>query len=185
MGRLRFIDSQARPPAGLDVPRRTVDELQRLVPPFERTFQASMAPWRLDGHPRTARRYTTYQHSPLPTPADRRLCILVDLNTYSLQVGHERLCGMGQSKAHQWLDVWLALLQTTRRRLGDAPSRSLAALAHRLGGAEAEAPALVGPTPEPPTPAGLPAPTPVAPWWSCWHRTAPRAPPRPASADAL
>jgi hypothetical protein len=33
-----------------------------------------MADWRLDGRPRTARRYTTYTNCPLPTPEDRRLC---------------------------------------------------------------------------------------------------------------
>jgi hypothetical protein len=47
--------------------------------------------------------------------------------------------------------------------LGDAPSRSLAELARRLGVAEAEATALVVPTTEPPTPAELSAPTPVFP----------------------
>jgi hypothetical protein len=38
-----------------------------------------MADWRLDGRPRTARRYTTYTNCPLPTPEDRLLFILVYL----------------------------------------------------------------------------------------------------------
>jgi hypothetical protein len=54
-----------------------VDEFPRLVPPFEAAFQAQMASWRLDGQLRTARRYTTYKHCPLPTPEDRRFFILV------------------------------------------------------------------------------------------------------------
>jgi hypothetical protein len=45
-----------------------------------------MAAWWLDGQPRTARRYTTYQNCPLPTPEDRLLFILVYLKTYPLQV---------------------------------------------------------------------------------------------------
>ena len=141
----------------------TLDEFRRLVPVFEGIFQAHMARWRLDGQPRTARRYTTYKNSPLPTPEDRLLFILVYLKTYPLQVVHGRLFGMGQSKAHQWIHVLLAVLQTTLRMLGDAPSRSLAELAHRLGVAEAEATALVVPTTEPPTLADLPDPTPASP----------------------
>ena len=50
----------------LDLTSLTVDELWPLVPPFEAAFQAHMADWRLDGKPRTARRYTTDQNCPLP-----------------------------------------------------------------------------------------------------------------------
>jgi Helix-turn-helix of DDE superfamily endonuclease len=163
MGSLRFTDIQARPTEVLDLTSLTLDEFQRLVPPFERTFQAHMARWRLEGHPRPARRYTTDQNSPRPTPEDRLLYILVYLQTYPLQVVHGRLCGMGQSQAHRWMYVLLAVLQTTRRRLGDTPSRSLAELAHRLGVVEAAATALVVPMTEPPPPADLPAPTPTSP----------------------
>jgi hypothetical protein len=61
-----------------------------------------------------------------------------------------RLFGMGQSKAHQWIHVLLVVLRATLRTLGDAPTRSLTALAQRLGVAEAEAAALVTPTEESP-----------------------------------
>lgn len=47
----------------------------------------------------------------------------------------------------------LAVLLATLRTLGDAPDRSLAELAMRIGMAEADAAALVGPTAEPPPPA--------------------------------
>ena len=167
MGTVRFADLQSRPTEVLDLTSLTVDEFQQLVPPFKAAFQAHMAHWRLDGRPRTARRYTTYHNCPLPTPEDRLLFILVYLQTYPLQVVHGRVFGMGQSKAHQWIHVLLAVLQVTLRTLGDAPSRSLAELATRMGMAEAEAAALVGPTEEPPVPAGppggRPAPAPISP----------------------
>ena len=73
MGTLRFADLQTRPTEVLDLTSLTVDEFQQLVPPFEAAFQAHMADWRLDGQPRTARRYTTYKNCPLPTPEDRLL----------------------------------------------------------------------------------------------------------------
>jgi Helix-turn-helix of DDE superfamily endonuclease len=163
MGSLRFADLQTRPTEVLDLTSLTVDEFLQLVPPFEAAFQAHMARWHLDGQPRTARRYPTSMNCPLPMPEDRLLCILVYLKTYPLQVVQGRLFGMGQSKAHQWIYVLLAVLQATLRALGDAPTRSLAELAKRLGLTEAEAAAVVVPTPEPPTPAEPLAPAPASP----------------------
>jgi hypothetical protein len=145
MGSLRFTEIQTRPTEVLDLTSLTVDEFQRLVPPFEAAFEAHMAAWRLDGRPRTARRYTTYTNCPLPTPEDRLLFILVYLKTYPLQVVQGRLFGLGQSKAHQWIHVLLPALLAALRSLGDAPARSLTALAQRLGVSEADAAAVVTP----------------------------------------
>jgi hypothetical protein len=164
MGNLRFTDLQTRPLEMLDLTSVTLDEFQRLVPPFEAAFQAHMAQWRFDGQPRTARRYTTYQTCPLPTPEDRLLFILVYLKTYPLQVVQGRLFGMDQSKANQWIHLLLGVLKATLRALGDAPSRSLQELAQRLGVTEAEAAALVVPMaePSPPTEPAAAAPSPAA-----------------------
>ncbi len=153
MAALRFPDLQSRPTEFLDFTSLTLEEFQALVPPFEAAFQAHMAAWRLDGKPRTARRFAVYQNCPLPTPEDRLFFLLTYLKTYSLQVVQGRLFGMGQSKANQWIHVLLPALLAALRTLGDAPTRSLTALAQRLGVAEAaaatvdgslaEAPALV------------------------------------------
>jgi hypothetical protein len=167
MGTLRFVDLQTRPTEVLDLTSLTLEEFRQLVPPFEMSFQAHMAAWRLDGQPRTARRYTTYQNCPLPTPEDRLLFILVYLKTYPLQVVQGRLFGMGQSKAHQWIHVLLVVLQATLRALGDAPTRSVTELAKRLGVTEVDANALVVSVQEPPrvsdSPAATPAQAPASP----------------------
>jgi hypothetical protein len=149
----------------LDLTSLTLEEFQQVVPPFEAAFQAHMAEWRLDGKPRTARRYTTYKNCPLPTPEDRLLFILVYLKTYPLQVVQGRLFGMGQSKAHQWIHVLLVVLRATLRTLGDAPTRSVQALAQRLGVAEADVAAMIVPMEGPPTTSAPPAaaPAPAAP----------------------
>ncbi len=156
---------QARPSAFLDLTSLTRDEFQQLVPPFEAAFHAHMAAWRLDGKPRTARQFRVYKNCPLPTPEDRLFFILTYLKTYGLQVLHGSLFGMGQSKANQWIYVLLPVLLTALRTLGDAPARSLTALAQRLGVSEADA-ATVG-TPlaeEEPTPiVAVPVATPDAP----------------------
>jgi hypothetical protein len=160
MGTLRFADLQTRPTEVLDLTSLTVAEFRQLVPPFEAAFQSHMAHWRLDGKPRTARRYATYQHCPLPTPEDRLLFLLVYLKTYPLQVLQGRLFGMGQSKAHQWIHVLLVVLRSTLRTLRDAPTRSVTELAKRLGVAEEEATGVVAP-PHEPSPPGEPSASPL------------------------
>src|SRR5881296_1319849 len=102
MAGLQFADLQSRPTEFLDLTSLTLDEFQHLVPSFEAAFQAHMAAWRLDGKPRTARRFAVYQNCPLPTPEDRLLFILTYVKTYSLQVVQGRLFGMVQGKANQW-----------------------------------------------------------------------------------
>ncbi len=152
MASVRFADMQSRPTEFLDFTSLTLDEFQQLVPPFEAAFQAHMAAWRLDGKPRTARQFAVYKNCPLPTPEDRLFFMLVYLQTYALQVVQGRLFGMGQSKANQWIHVLLPALLAALRTLGDAPARSLTALAQRLGGSEAEAATVVVPLEEAPAP---------------------------------
>ena len=119
MAGLRFIDMQSRPTEFLDLTSLTLEEFQILIPPFEAAFQAHMAAWRLDGKPRTARQFSVYKNCPLPTPEDRLFFLLTYLKTYSLQVVHGRLFGMGQSKANQWIHTLLtngvSLLQTKQQ----------------------------------------------------------------------
>ena len=143
MARVRFADVQSRPTEFSDFTSLTIEEFQQLVPPFEAAFHAHMAAWRLDGKPRTARQFAVYQNCPLPTPEDRLFFILTYLKTYSLQVVQGRLFGMGQSKANQWIHVLLPALLAALHTLGDAPARSLNALAQRLGISEADAASVV------------------------------------------
>src|SRR5262244_2732308 len=159
MASVQFLDVQARPIEFLDLTSLTLDEFQQLVPPFEAAFQAHMAAWCLDGKPLTTRRFTVYNNCPLPTPEDRLLFILAYVKTYSLQVVQGRLFGMGQSKANQWIHVLLPVLLAALRTLGDAPARSLTALAQRLGVSEADAATVVDALEEPPA---LVAPVPAA-----------------------
>ena len=164
MASVRFTDVQARPTEFLDLTSLTLDEFQQLVPPFEAAFQAHMAAWRLDGKPRTARRFSVYKNCPLPTPEDRLLFILAYVKTYALQVVQGRLFGMGQSKANQWIHVLLPVLLAALRALGDAPARSLTALAQRLGVSEADAATVVVPLEEEPAPVvAVPAVAPASP----------------------
>ena len=164
MAGVRFTELQSRPMEFLDFTSLTLDEFQQLVPPFETAYQARMAAWRMDGKPRTARRFTVYKNCPLATPEDRLLFILTYLKTYALQVVHGRLFGMVQGKANQWIHVLLPVLLAALRTLGDAPARSLTTLAQRLGVSEADAATVVVLLEEAPAPvvAG-PAAAPASP----------------------
>ncbi len=122
MAGLWFIELQSRPLEFLDFTSVTLDEFQQLVLPFEAAFQARMVAWRIDGKPRTARRFTVYKNCPLPTPEDRLFFILTYLKTYALQVVQGRLFGMVQSKANRWIHVLLPALMAALRTLGDAPA---------------------------------------------------------------
>jgi hypothetical protein len=136
MAGVRFTELPSHPLEFLDCTSLTLDEFQQLVPPFEAAFHAWMATWRMEGKPRTARRFPVSQNCPLPTPEDRLFFMLVSLKTYSLQVVQGRLFGMVQSKAHRWMHLLLPVLLAALRALGDVPARSLTALAQRRGGAE-------------------------------------------------
>jgi hypothetical protein len=70
MAHVQFTDVQDRPTELLDLTSLTRDAFQQWVPPCEAAFQAHLAAWRLDGKPRTARRFSVYQYCPLPTPED-------------------------------------------------------------------------------------------------------------------
>jgi hypothetical protein len=163
MASIRFADMQSRPTEFLDFTSLTLDEFPQLVPPFEAAFQAHMATWRLDGKPRTARQFSVYKNCPLPTPEDRLFFLLTYLKTYSIQVVQGRLFGMGQSKANQWIHVLLPALLAALRTLGDAPARSLTALAQRLGVSKAAAVVSSLEEEEPTAVAAAPVATPDSP----------------------
>src|SRR5256712_14181498 len=134
MAGLRFPALPSRPMEFLDFTSLTLDEFQQLVPPFETAFHARMAAWRMDGKPRTARRFTIYKNCPLLTPEDRLLFILVYLKTYPLQEVHGRLFGMVQGKATQCIHFLFPALLAALPALGDDPARSLTALARAVAG---------------------------------------------------
>src|SRR2546422_1005672 len=124
MAGVRFTELQSRPMEFLDFTSVTLDEFQQLVPPFETAFQCHMAAWRMDGKPRTARRFPVYKTCPLPTPEDRLVFILTYVKTYALQVVQGRLFGMVQSKANRWIHVLLPALLAAPQP--DAPRRPCA-----------------------------------------------------------
>lgn len=133
MGNLRYSEIKKNPIKVLDWTSLLPEEFEELVVRFEEEYQSYMSRWRLDGKPRTARRYTTYSNCPLPTKEDRLLFILVYVKTHPLQIVQGELFGIAQCKASQWIHVLLQVLGNTLRGMGESPARSVGELAKRLG----------------------------------------------------
>ena len=129
---MRYAEVSRKELKFLDLTSLTVEEFQQILPVFEKEFRERMKHFCLDGKPRVGRGYRTYSNCPLPTPEDRLLFILVYLKNNPLQVMQGELFGMPQNKANQWIHTLLPVLLTTMRSLGDAPVRSLEALAQQL-----------------------------------------------------
>jgi len=135
---LRYTTEKDKANQILNLTSLTVEQFEQLVEPFEQAFVRYMTEWTMEGKPRTARAYTPYVNSPLPTPEDRLLFLLCYLKVASLQVAHAALFGMTQSNANKWLHILLLVLHQTLRDLGDAPARHLLALRERLAELQSE-----------------------------------------------
>jgi len=135
---LRYASERDKTNQILNLTSLTVEQFEQLVEPFEQAFVQHMKVWTMEGKPRTARAYTPYANSPLPTPEDRLLFLLCYLKVASLQVAHAALFGMTQPNANKWLHLLLLVLHQTLRELGDAPARHLLALRERLAQLQAE-----------------------------------------------
>jgi len=129
---LRYASERDKANQILNLTSLTVEQFEQLVDPFEQAFVHHMSQWTMEGKPRTARAYTPYVNSPLPTAEDRLLFLLSYLKVAALQVAHGALFGMTQSNANKWLHILLVVLHQTLRDLGDAPARHLLALRERL-----------------------------------------------------
>jgi hypothetical protein len=129
---LRYAEIKDKAYRVLDLTSLTEEEFEQLLPAFEAAFVAYMQEWTMEGKRRTARAYSPYANSPLPTAQDRLLFILSELKVAALQVAHGSLFGMSQSNANKWIHVLLRVLDQTLQDLGDAPARHLQALQERL-----------------------------------------------------
>jgi hypothetical protein len=83
----------------------TEREFTALLPHVEHALAAYLQDRTIDGQPRTSRRDSSYGNSPLPTLADKLLCILTDLKQHPIQEVQGQLFGMSQSQAHKWIHV--------------------------------------------------------------------------------
>jgi hypothetical protein len=107
----------------------TDTEFQALLPHVEQAFVTYMHDRTIDGQPRTSRRDSAYDNGPLPTLADKRLCILTDLPQHPMQEVPGQRCGMRQSNANKWIHVRQAVLTQALADQELLPARTAAEFA--------------------------------------------------------
>jgi hypothetical protein len=83
----------------------TPQEFTALLPHFEHASLAGMADHTMDGQPRTSRRSSTYDHTPLPTIADKLLFMRTYLRQNPDQEVQGQLFGRSQAHANQWIHL--------------------------------------------------------------------------------
>jgi Helix-turn-helix of DDE superfamily endonuclease len=110
----------------------TQPEFTALLPHFEHAFLAYMTDHTIDGQPRTNRRYSTYETSPLPTMADKLLFILTYLKQNPIQEVQGQLFGMSQSNANKWLHLLHTVLNQALAQQELLPARTADELATLL-----------------------------------------------------
>ena len=81
-----------------------------LLPPFEHALAVYLQDRTIDGHPRTSRRDSTYDHCPLPIIADKRLFMLTYFKPNPIQAVPGQLFRMSQSHANTWIHLLHAVL---------------------------------------------------------------------------
>ena len=109
----------------------TQPEFSALLAHFEHAFLAYMEDHTIDGQPRTSRRYSTYDTSPLPTMADKLLFILTYLKQNPIQEVQGQLFGMSQANANKWIHLLHAVWHLAFAHHDVLPARTADALAVR------------------------------------------------------
>lgn len=110
----------------------TQPEFLALLPHFEQAFLTYMAHHTSDGQPRTSRRYSTDDNTPLPTMADKLLFMLTYLKQNPIQEVQGQLFGMSQSNAKKWLHLLPTVLNRALAQQALLPARTADDLAGLL-----------------------------------------------------
>jgi hypothetical protein len=121
----KYQDYADKPKEFLALTGYTHAEFDALLPYFAEQFYEYMKQHCLDGKPRGKRKYSDYQNSPLPTPADKLFFILNYLKTNNLQEVQGAMFGISQPKANQWIHILRVVLQQTLTGLNETPARSM------------------------------------------------------------
>jgi hypothetical protein len=102
----------------------TEPEFTALLPHFEHALATYLQDRTIDGHPRTSRRYSTYDNCPLPTIADKQLFILTYLKQNPIQEVQGQLFGMSQANANKWIHLLHAVLNQALAHQELLPARN-------------------------------------------------------------
>jgi hypothetical protein len=107
----------------------TLQEFHALLPAFETSFLEHMRHFTLDGQPRQKRTFTSYCNSPLPTPEDKLVFILMYLRKAATQDLFGQVFDMAQPVVNKWVHRLHPCLNQALAALGERPARTAEELA--------------------------------------------------------
>ena len=110
----------------------TKQAFEALLPHCEHALVTYLQDRTSAGHPRTSRRYSTYDNCPLPTTADKQRFILTYVKQHLIQAVQGHRCGMSQSNANTWIHRLPAVLHHALAHQELLPARHAAAVAVML-----------------------------------------------------
>jgi hypothetical protein len=110
----------------------TQPEFSALLVPFEHAFLAYREDHTIDGQPRTSRRYSTDDTSPLPTMADKWLFMLTYVKQHPIQEVQGQLLGKSQAHANKRIHLLHTVLQQALAQQALLPARTAGELATLL-----------------------------------------------------
>jgi DDE superfamily endonuclease/Helix-turn-helix of DDE superfamily endonuclease len=102
------------------------------LPAFTAAMERYLTRYTLDGYVRESDRAITYANSPLPSPEDRLVFILIYLKQNPLQEAHGQLFAMTQSNVSKWVRLLLEILGRALVDQQVIPARTTAELAAQL-----------------------------------------------------
>jgi hypothetical protein len=108
------------------------DTFMALLPTFTDAMEHYLQHYTLDGYVRESDRAITYANSPLPSPEDRFLFILIYLKQNPIQEVHGQLFGMTQSNVSKWVTLLLTILERALANQRVLPARTTAAFVAQL-----------------------------------------------------
>lgn len=108
------------------------DTFMALLPTFTGAIEHYLKHYTLDGYVRESDRAITYKNSPLPSPEDRLLFILIYLKQNPIQEAHGQLFAMTQSNVSKWVALLLTILNRALADQQVLPARTTSELAAQL-----------------------------------------------------
>jgi hypothetical protein len=120
---LRYVELKEKPKEFLAATGLTDEELQALLPSFEKCYQLSTKPKPKVTKKKKQRAAGGGRKGNLPTIDDKLLFILIYQKTAQLQTMHGLQFGLSQPQANYWIHRLLPVLQKTLAELGRRPER--------------------------------------------------------------
>ncbi len=120
---IEYVELKEKPREFLAATGLTKEELECLLPTFEKCYQASLPKKPKPSKKKKQRASGGGRKSTLKSMSDKLLFILVYQKTFQLQTMHGLQFGLSQGRANYWIHRLLPILQKALAEMGMKPER--------------------------------------------------------------